>query len=390
MKRKRKADKEKNPFDEIWIVIDNDERNSFVISTKTLDRAKELLSQQEQFQFESHLGDFFLSERHYQEFLLQKLGLEPEKSKSIIQLTDKNILFEDLEDQDPKRQFYTDGLFTYGQDRKKDFPEETDFDKNWKSWIRKAYSCRTFENWLILHFECNKIPFTVSSEDEITEKSLPNPQNSIHHLWEFAPTFCKGFDKPQKGKISAYNILKPQPYNPKYETEAEAQAVIDKVNAAIIRSFWLRKEMESELSKQSGKYYEVTPWTDTNYLLSSLLEIEVFYGEMGDSLEFEEVQICCEMDKTTANLQVTLQNLSPANRLLINNANVGTYFNMLGISGDNTHRLIPAHSISETINLPPGETDEKNCVIRFAEMPEGEGYLVIQYGGSNRRLYLPI
>lgn len=45
MKRKRKAQREKNSFNEIWIVVDNDERNSFIISNKTKLHAREVLNE---------------------------------------------------------------------------------------------------------------------------------------------------------------------------------------------------------------------------------------------------------------------------------------------------------------------------------------------------------
>lgn len=308
----------------------------------------------------------------------------------MIAITDKNTFFEDYENPDPKTQFYSENKFIYGQQKKNSNIDENDFDIKWKDWLKKAYSCRSFELWLILHFEACKNAFIISKEEEITEENPMNPGNIIHHLWNFAPNFCKGFDKPRFGKINAYNILKPQPYNPKYETEIEAKAVIDKVNTAIINSFWLRQEMQSELELQEGKYYEINPFTDVNYLLSSLLEQEVCYGDLGETIVFDGIQINCQIDHQSRELQITLIN-SSSKRILINNTNVGSFFKLLSVDNENNHSDIMPSSISDTVNIPPNDDTPHDFVVQFPGIfLEIKQYLVVQNNDRNMFLCIPI
>lgn len=390
MKRKRKAQREKNPFDEIWIVIDNDERNSYIISNKTKLHASKILNENQLEQFSNYLDSFFLSERHYDEFLKNTLGISNEEAKAIVAVTDKNTSFEDYENPKPKTQFCSGGKFVYGQKKKKNDIDEKDFDINWKDWLKKAYSCRSFELWLILHFEACKNAFIVAKEEEITEENPKNPDNVIHHLWNFAPDFCKGFNKPRLGKIDAYNILKPQPYNQKYETEIEAKAVIDRVNSAIINSFWLRQEMQPELDLQGGKYFEVNPFTDVNYLLSSLLEREVHYGHLGEVIVFDGIQINCQIDLQSSELRVTLVN-SSSNRILINNTNVGSFLKLLSVDNNNNHSDVMPSSVSDTVNIPPNDGTPNSFVVQFPSISsEKKHYLIVQNSDRNTFLCIPI
>jgi len=378
----------------VWEAI-QDGRNSYFLSEETLLRARKILSTIQSTQLTSYKNDFYLSDRHYMEFLQNKIGLNQQTAESILHLTDKQHFFEDYEHTDPKKQFYTGNTFTYGKSRKRkqlrkqNIPNEKDFDKNWKSWLLKAYSCRTFENWLILHFEACKTSFTISKETEITAINPLNPRNSIHHLWTFAPKYCKGFDRPKKGEINAYNILKPSPYNPKYETEIEAQAVIDKVNTAILNSFWLRKEMETELALQGGRYYEVNPYTNTDYLLASLLEKEILYGSLGDSIDFDDLSITIQINRATNEFQVTLINNSLDKRVLINNTNKDHFLKILTIS--DKHIFSKPVNISHTVNLPPNSLTPTTFSVRFTQLPINiKSYLIFQNIEQNSSLYFPL
>jgi len=386
MKRKKAAQKERNPYDEIWIVTDNDERNSYIISKNTLKKTKDILTPTQYKKLSGYLDAFFLSDRDYKDFLQNTIGLTNPKMQEVIEKTDKNTLFDDYENPDPKTMFYSGSQFVYGQNRDLP-PDEKDFDPTWKSWLKKAYSCRTFESWLILHFEACKIPFTVCKE--ISDSF--NPANIIHHLWKFAPYYVKGFDAYKTGKPDAYNILKPFPFNPKYETEIEAQAVIDKVHVAMLRAYWLREQMQIQLKLQSGRYYEVNPYTDVDHLLSNLLEREVTYAHFNQLINFDEMQIKCVFDSKNNELKIIyLANLSSDNSILINANNVENFFKILTVNNKYEHEYIFPVSINKTIHVNP-EGAAQLFTVQFQNIPQSiETYMVIQNKNQNRFLYLPI
>jgi hypothetical protein len=100
MQRKRVAQNKKNPYDEIWIVVDDDD--------------------------------------------------------------DRKRLFDLFENSDPKALFYEGNRLNYGQHRSENKPKEAGFDPKWKNYVKMAYSCRAFEVWILLHFEHFLTVYTTS------------------------------------------------------------------------------------------------------------------------------------------------------------------------------------------------------------------------------------
>ena len=388
MQCKRKADRDGNPYNEIWIVVDNDERNSYVISNRTLSKVEKVLTVTQATKLAAYYDSFFLSDRHFMDFLQNTIGLSQQTAENVLQLGEKNRIFEEYEHSDPKKQFYKNDQFTYGQQRHQNVPQERDFDETWKNWMLKAYSCRSFEIWLILHFEACKTPFTITKEEEITDESPKNPMNCIHHLWTFEHAYRKGFGNAKNNTINAYDILKPQPFNPKYETEAEAQAVVDKVNTAILNSFWLRNEMEYELERQGGRYYEVNPYTDVNFLLSSLLEKKVTLGKLGTQIEFDGLKITIHVNHSTNEFQVRLINNTQNKGVLINNINKDSFFKILTITENRLHTFSSPEEISNIVYLPPGDETPSVFSVSFFPIPDNNrSYLVFQNNDRGSFLY---
>lgn len=388
MKRKRKAKSEKNPYNEIWLVIDNDERNSYIISKKTIHKAKQLLDSLQLSKFSNYLDNFFLSKRHYDNFLINELGLTKQLATRIINLTDKNSIFENYAHPNPKKQFYCDNKLVYGKNHK-NLPDEKDFDSQWKTWLKLAYSCRTFENWLILHFEACKIPFTLSKEYPITEINPFDSNNSIHYLWQFIPDYAKGHSSQKANKLDSYNCLKPQPFNSNYETEIEAQYVIDKVRTAILNGYWLRQQISNELTLQNGIYYEVNPYTDVDALILSLLEENIIYGLLGQSIYFDGTELILNFNRVSHELHITLINYSDK-RLLINNTNISQFFKILRVLDNYSHEYIYPISINGTLNIPFGVLQGKQRTILFPPFSINRDYLIFQNFDSKQFLYLPL
>ncbi len=362
MKRKKAADKQKNSYNEIWIVIDNDERNSYHLTSKTKDRIAQahLLSAEEFELFASVSDRFFLSEYAYRSFLEQQFP-NVLNTRAIIDLTDKSNEFSLYEDPSPEALFYEDGQFAYS---KKNYAAD-DFDAEWKNYLLKAYTCRAFESWLVLHFERCKAAFEISKDDLISDENSFHYLNVIHYFRDgrkFIPGFCKGIGSESKNEVNAYEGLKQQPYS---KSLSDARTVIERLETAIENACWLRREMWDEIIANGLKYYEVNPYTNVDYLVSSLLGKKVMAGIFKEWLEISGVcDILLAFDTQKSVLSIEIVNRHPANRIIFNSANMGDYFELIyNDAGIRSTPIKPDIFLGNTLHLLPGSSG--NFAVHF-------------------------
>lgn len=168
------------PFDEVWIVPDNDEENAFKLEENSFQRIKESVPEHlyenlkahqlkemdvrevEQQNNEHCRVRYFLSLVDYENFLKEHIPNPADLQfvETIISLTTKKRDFLYLYSDSAKVFFYDkEGAFISKNYRGRDAFEERFFDKNWRKYIKTAYSCISFEHWILLHFEKNNHSF---------------------------------------------------------------------------------------------------------------------------------------------------------------------------------------------------------------------------------------
>lgn len=313
--RKKQAESDGAPFDEIWIIIDNDERNSYQLSAISLNRIKAILNRQYYSILKTFEGNSFLSTHSFEEFLLNLFSPSLENIKEVIAQTEKTNLFSEYNDTNAKILFYKTDIFSYGQKRAPEKrPDENDFDENWKAYIHKAYSCRAFEIWLILHFQRSEIVFTDSD-------------SAVAYIQTFAPSFDKGEGNRRKRIANAYQALKPDPFAENYETMDKAQSAIDKIETAIENGAWLRQLKLEEGDKKGIEYYELDPFTDVHFLLKSLLgkEEDITWGILNQPVEdWNGMYLNYTFDTATWVLTIFIENKTNP-QILINNTNINNH-----------------------------------------------------------------
>lgn len=253
IQRKRKADKDKNHYDDIWIVTDNDGWNSYRLRAK-IRKNNEIHVTEWNFicllpihiceLIFSNCPPFFISEEEYRTFLRNLLSNNDYDmyADMIISNTVKEKQFEQYFSADGKALFFENETFVYGKRRKL---KEKDFDENWKNYVQIAYSCICFEFWLLLHFEYNTTAF-LNSEEVITYLNSPRLGKNYR-------------------KNGSYKVLKS---NPNDQTETADREVINKVKTAI-----------SNAQKLKFSYgiiphiFEINPYTTMNNLAEKLLSL---------------------------------------------------------------------------------------------------------------------
>jgi RloB-like protein len=126
---------------------------------------------------------------------------------------------------------------------------ESDFDPNWKDYIHVAYSCISFETWLLLHFE-------------ICTTSFYNSREIIHYFDK------KGYfmDKKANTKFEKGWYL--------YENRDEnvLKDFFNKIDKAIKNNIRL-----SVLQTQDTPFYEINPYSDVFKLTAQLTAITICY-----------------------------------------------------------------------------------------------------------------
>lgn len=320
MKRKRKAEEDEVPYDEIWLITDNDERNSFIITKNKLGNPpySEPLDQKNNpvwIKLKEYDKKSFLHKKEYDTFL--KIFFEEEGIRQIIiDKTDKHNQFDELENPDPKTMFFSGDNFTYSKGTVENY------DENWKNYVNVGYSARSIENWLILHFE--RCDTCFSSSD-----GTKNDEDSIHYIRNkgFIPEYRKGSENETESKIGAYQGLKNTPFSPAL---TEARIVIDRLRTASENAIWLRNIQQDEVAKSQLKYYEIDPY---------ILKLDSLVGSLiGEKLHSisewnsKDEQLCIihhigfDLEQNTAIIV-----FQPDERILINSGNISNYLRLFEI-----------------------------------------------------------
>jgi hypothetical protein len=234
-------------YPEISIVTDNDKRNAFVLIERELPFWKQQnidLSDEIKAQLHNAFDDekhrYFLSIYDYLQWLNQAIGAE-----NVIEFWDKINFLTPIKN----REFadYKNGIFL---ENKK---------------IPLAYSCISFEFWLILHFQKNKTPFIW------VEKG----KNENIDVFTFLQTICPNYKKGGATKsCNAYTCLY-EDYTKRHQTLEDDWLIIYRIVQACKNVKWLRDEMQPILERQCGKWFEVNPYVlgfDT--LMANLLNLK--------------------------------------------------------------------------------------------------------------------
>ncbi|MEY3242063.1 MAG: hypothetical protein RIR11_3502 [Bacteroidota bacterium] len=128
--------------------------------------------------------------------------------------------------------------------------------------INIAFSSRSFEQWILLHFEKSSKPFEKTSCKDNNGKLLG----------------CNA-DKGCHGELCLTGYISSK-YLPKYEKSNKNADLDDMMNILLsktIQAFenakWLRQEQQEALQENSGQVYMVNPYTNMDILVKNLLDI---------------------------------------------------------------------------------------------------------------------
>ncbi|MEO0041516.1 MAG: hypothetical protein RL329_964 [Bacteroidota bacterium] len=119
-----------------------------------------------------------------------------------------------------------------------------------------GFSSRSFEEWILLHFEKNQIKFEKTTcalcEDKRNQTSCHGKICLVGYLrTHYLPNYAKS------NKNNNLNEL--------------MQTLFDKQNIAFENAAWLRTQMQSELKEKEEKIYLLNPYTDLDMLVKKMI-----------------------------------------------------------------------------------------------------------------------
>lgn len=206
--------------------------------------------------------------------------------------------------------------------------------------LRLAYSCISFEFWLILHFQKNNTPFIW------VDKNKDALIDVVTHLRTIMPKYEKGYyDSTKKEKdCHAYSCLY-EDIDKKIQTKDDEWLVLIKIFSAIKNAKWLRDEMSDTLKRQSGKWYEVNPYIKgIDDLLIELLNVKL----QNETIKYFDLILEFNFDSTKKQLFCSIENKSDES-FLINDKHKNFFeikdnFNMSFIPKISTYVIEPNES----------------------------------------------
>jgi hypothetical protein len=370
IQRYRKSIEDENPYDEIWVVIDNDNRNGPWLSPASLERVKHLLNPSEFKQLSKHLNRHFLCRADLMATLEMNLGYRRREIREIADLTDRLTLLEDMNARDPRKLFFKDGAFAYGQDREAGKrPAAEDFDPTWKEYVHIAYSAISFETWLLLHFERTANTFTTS-------------RGLVQYIQQHAPLFEKGRGNRTRNQANAYEMLKPTPLSRKYETTEDAVIALGRIKFAVENGYWLRQAIDEQCLRRGLEYYETIPYTTVQELTASLLGANgrLYWGRFNATIQWHGLELAFRFSAESSAVHFSISNLSNL-RILINSANASRFFSIHAPAGSGGGEpVFPASMPTGTINLLPGEHGQGRIQF-YLPNDETERFLHVRFEG---------
>lgn len=300
--------------DEVWIVTDNDEENSFKLDANSLFKIKphinseiyERLEKLQIFQMnvrnsEEQRGEnkrirYFLNKSDYDFFLRNNVLLTDAEQMfldSIIENTNKSDDFELLYNGDCKAFFYDeDENFLSKNSSEEEVFEEKYFDENWKKY-KIAYTSIAFEHWLLLHFEMNNQGFYNSRE------IIKFFDDKGYFNLEFKKNESNGFIKG----FHLYKLLK--------NGNSQIKSFFKLANQAIFNNLLLNNEIQSKIN-ENNKFYELNPFSDvfvlTNLLLNNNDIKQGFVNVETASVSFENILVQFDQDKIQVSFKFSGKN----------------------------------------------------------------------------------
>lgn len=377
------AMKQKQAYEEVWLVVDNDKRNAFILGDVSgnfnvnpkeftgLGKSQGIYDKiKDAWEYPHH--NYFLSEHDYLNWLKDILGADDTiQYWSIIKnATPKNSTFEAF---DKSRNRLPVTLFKNQIANKPSIAQQ--LDANWSDYTSLAYSSIAFEYWLLLHFEFNTTPFIW------VEHSMSKDIDVFHY---FTTQYRNGYGKGSTPTSShgasiiscdAYTCLLDVPTEHDVQSwgQEEHWQAFYKIIKAYCHAKSLRARIEADPLSSSYQWYEHNPYICG---LDTLIEKVLYLKDArnGQKLDYYGWEMEFAVDRATCQIMLTIEQEEGSEVL---NSNHRESFRLISQEKQffDPIELKPEAITGKTkisINIPYKEFPDDNLLIMKFKDPRGE------------------
>lgn len=327
------------PYDEIWLVTDNDEGNSYKLSDNSLRKIKDkilgvqydILEREQKEEIKNvRISDsntdedtfervrYFLYEEEYYSFLDRK-GIDEEFHQLVVENTEKSNEFERLYAQDYHSFFYDDNgnfISANNSGTNQEKYKERYFQTEQIEGLNIAYACISIEYWILLHFELCEYPFY-------------NSREIIKYFDDSSYFIEKSITHKDRVKGEKDFFFKKGWFFYEHREKSMVKNFFTRVDFAIHNSLILNSFPHSK-----RKHYEINPYSDVHILAGNLLSLSVLnLDEQIQSSIFNESFLSFNnilIKKIDVGLEVSFSYKTTAPALW---KNIESSFNLRNVSG---------------------------------------------------------
>ncbi len=223
--------------------------------------------------------------------------------------------------------------------------------------VNIAFSSRSFEEWVLMHFEKNNITFSASECKSPEDKDRPL-NCGTKNVQNCAPVACLS------GHIRRRNFI---PNYSKKKVFDLFAAIFNYSEKAIVNAAWLRFQSNASLNLVQPELQALNPYTDVDQLILKLQERsdKIEWGILGTDihLSFWKINVAI----SSGNIVLRLSHKKPQAQVLNANFFQASFFttddelngnncNVIGISnvsnanGSNNHLLYPGDIVEFTLH----------------------------------------
>ena len=241
-----------------------------------------------------------------------------------------------------------------------------------ESGVKVAFSSRSFEEWVLMHFEKNNTTFTDSECKNPTGRAIKCGSAVVPSCF---PNNCIS------GHIRRQNYL--VDYSKKRDFDLFT-AIKKRTEIAMVNSAWLRFQVSASVNTPQSLLHTLNPYTDVDQLLYNFTEEEfkIEWGNANTYVQLNNWIVNAHLDN--GNIIVKISHSKP-NAQLLNNVFISS---LLTTDNElsNTHCIETNRQCLTNINGSDNQILRANDVIEFTLNTNNQPYFLFQ--NDSTRIYI--
>jgi hypothetical protein len=238
-----------------------------------------------------------------------------------------------------------------------------------------AFSSRSFEEWVLLHFEKNQMPFQATECKTVLQKPLNCGTVSVP---DCSPIDCL------TGHIRRQNFI--PDYSKKKSFDLHTH-IYKKSEIAIVNAAWLRFKKNLSLNKTQSSLTNQNPYSDVDQLIFILTgrEDKIEWTNLGNPATLNDWTIC--VNKNNGSIKVQLSHVAYQAKVL--NADFPVFYT----TNDQLNDSICNNTTKIYIENTNGSNDNllySGDIIEYTLLCNDDPYLVFYEKNSFTRIYVEL